>query len=188
MIRWWRSESNPRLPHSYLPGKHMREGLWNAFWHFDHSCSSNPLHFAPMSLCLLSIVLYVFPQADSNLYIVHWSTSELIQGLCHTLKNSNEYRGCQNVIPKETSTEVFHPDLTLSLKTVFTKKHKAKMTPIWGNQIFSTFPREAVRYVLIVWHLELDLLGFDFWLYRFLAMWSWMSLWIPIFSCFEIYG
>lgn len=173
----------------FLPPWQAHEGgSLDCILAFYHTCSSTPLHFAPMSVCLLSIVLYVFPRAASNLYIVRWLEYKWINPrTCHSLKNSNEYRGCQNVIPKETSTEVFHPDLTLSLKTVFTKKHKTKMTPIWGKQIFSTFPREAVWYVLIVWHLELDLLGFDLWLYHFLAMWPWMSLWTLFFSCFVIY-
>lgn len=94
----WRSESNPRLSSSHLSSNHMR--LFGT--HFGILIM--PVVPAPFILPQCPYVFYLlyymfFYELSQNLYTVSLSTTELIQELRHSLKNSNEDRGCQTVIP-----------------------------------------------------------------------------------------
>ena len=52
----WRSESNLILPH-LPPPQQIYEALRHSFWHYNLSRNSTPFNFAPVFLCILSIVL-----------------------------------------------------------------------------------------------------------------------------------
>lgn len=148
-VTLWRSESNLRLPSSHLPGKHIRlSGMHFGIW-------TRPV--APY--------LFILPQCPYIVYLftLHVFLKDASKSLhnkleCKWINWRTKDRDCQTVILKETTTDVFHLGLILGYQnSISSKTHQN--------------PNDSH----VVWHFELDWLGFDFWLYHFLAMWSWMS-------------
>ena len=87
--------ASPRSPEAL----HLHPCILSTCW------GSNTVYFVPESLHILSIALRVFLWADSKWLQNKLEDRKLIQGLCHSLKKSNE-DGLPSVISTDTITDV----------------------------------------------------------------------------------